>query len=198
MLSNYCIFDIWNNVCEKVVYALFVVNCFQIIVSLTSETTCDFYYQRCFKLWIAFKLLYLWHLKQREDTIYTLTHVVNCFQIIVSLTSETTWWYGTLKLVSLWIAFKLLYLWHLKQLSSNIIKRLVGCELLSNYCIFDIWNNKSKELNKKDIVVNCFQIIVSLTSETTSFVLKFPINRCELLSNYCIFDIWNNIHDFFY
>ena len=173
-------------------------NCFQIIVSLTSETTRRYHlhFDACCELLSNYCIFDIWN----NLVIWNpqISFVVNCFQIIVSLTSETTKQQHYKETCWLWIAFKLLYLWHLKQQIERIEQKRHCCELLSNYCIFDIWNNKSKELNKKDIVVNCFQIIVSLTSETTSFVLKFPINRCELLSNYCIFDIWNNIHDFFY
>ncbi len=44
----------------------------------------------------------------------------------------------------------------------------MGCELLSNYCIFDIIDNNIDDATYTNGVVNCFQIIVSLTLLTTS------------------------------
>ena len=65
-------------------------NCFQIFVSLTSKTTSAFGNNQTSKLWIAFKFLYLWLLKQQLMLENTGGVVVNCFQIFVSLTSKTT------------------------------------------------------------------------------------------------------------
>ena len=144
-------------------------------------------------MWIAFKLLYLWHHRQPAraevevnlrcellsnycifditDNLFTLPAkrklVVNCFQIIVSLTSQTTPKIKTLLSQMLWIAFKLLYLWHHRQLLTPTEIAVWSCELLSNYCIFDITDNSGQFVSMSSSVVNCFQIIVSLTSQTT-------------------------------
>ena len=93
-------------------------------------------------------------------------HVVNCFQIIVSLILQTT--------------------------ELNMQQALAGCELLSNYCIFDIADNAYLENQNTTNVVNCFQIIVSLILQTTLKKNKNIKQCCELLSNYCIFDIADN------
>ena len=95
-----------------------------------------------------------------------LSEVVNCFQIIVSLTLLTT------------------------VTPAYTLK--VRCELLSNYCIFDIIDNHLVLRLSEDRVVNCFQIIVSLTLLTTFSQLRIFLIGCELLSNYCIFDIIDN------
>ena len=44
---------------------------------------------------------------------------------------------------------------------------IMCCELLSNYCIFDIIDNSLVWQTPLLLVVNCFQIIVSLTLLTT-------------------------------
>ena len=163
MLSNYCIFDIIDNL--RI-----------------------WKYNRV-KLWIAFKLLYLWHYWQPNANLYKrivccellsnycifdiidnnhmwpipIRTVVNCFQIIVSLTLLTTNPRYENMAITLWIAFKLLYLWHYWQQWWIMKKMFSGCELLSNYCIFDIIDNDGYYRICDDCVVNCFQIIVSLT-----------------------------------
>ncbi len=68
----------------------------------------------------------------------------------------------------------------------------MSCELLSNYCIFDIIDNTTLCYSFIVPVVNCFQIIVSLTLLTTQRLPCWVWRRCELLSNYCIFDIIDN------
>ena len=192
LLSDYCIFDITDNWDIFVTLRKRVVNCFQIIVSLTSQTTTPINIESTQLLWIAFRLLYLWHHRQRGMTNWMRTYccellsdycifditdnsyrrkrtgkeVVNCFQIIVSLTSQTTSKNNISFRVELWIAFRLLYLWHHRQ--------------------------RKKGRSLWILVVNCFQIIVSLTSQTTVNIYRATALRCELLSDYCIFDITDN------
>ena len=115
LLSKNCIFDILNSPKKKNGMILFVVNCFQKIVSLTSWTVSKLFPMQCSLLWIAFKKLYLWHLEQycvsrhslfkccellSKNCIFDILNsvfaavihsvlVVNCFQKIVSLTSWT-------------------------------------------------------------------------------------------------------------
>ena len=142
LLSNYCIFDIIDNLLQASLMPTQVVNCFQIIVSLTLLTTRGSFPRNPLQLWIAFKLLYLWHYWQL--TVFNIGLQICCellsnyciFDIIdnysISATAEGV----------LWIAFKLLYLWHYWQ-PSNVRNLLPE-------------------------VVNCFQIIVSLTLLTTA------------------------------
>jgi len=143
---------------------------------------------------------------------------VNCFQKIVSLIFWTTPLATTSKLLSLWIAFKKLYLWYSEQRKSKRWKRVWSCELLSKNCIFDILNNSTSIPKSVLAVVNCFQKIVSLIfwttfnyefssplllwiafkklylwySEQQQFERCFFHDCCELLSKNCIFDILNN------
>ena len=144
-----------------------VVNCFQIIVSLTSDTTKGDKRVLLVWLWIAFKLLYLWHLTQL--IVHSFLFPI-CCELLSNYCIFDIWHnllIGLMMMYMLWIAFKLLYLWHLTQPQSNTLQLLTGCELLSNYCIFDIWHNPSSHFALQQCVVNCFQIIVSLTSDTT-------------------------------
>ncbi len=67
------------------------------------------------------------------------------------------------------------------------------CELLSKVGIFDIRNNKMVKENLEDMVVNCFQKLVSLIFGTTCFGRQWACCCCELLSKVGIFDIRNNI-----
>ena len=117
-------------------------NCFRIIVSLTSQTT---------EIWLlktsnCCELLSNYCIFDITDNPFggrgTPKGVVNCFRIIVSLTSQTT--------------------------QARTPTRVVSCELLSNYCIFDITDNQSIYGLLHPVVVNCFRIIVSLTSQTTN------------------------------
>ena len=125
-------------------------------------------------LWIAFKKLYLWYSEQlkffhcfyvfscellSKNCIFDILNnkatdekreqeVVNCFQKIVSLIFWTTKW--------------------------SAASLIASCELLSKNCIFDILNNIHQRVNKYDIVVNCFQKIVSLIFWTTSPCATYP------------------------
>ncbi len=142
-------------------------NCFQIIIFVTSETTRRGNRHRQDELWIAFKLLSLWRQKQRDFmpptcaiccellSNYYLCDVrnntkpcsgawylvVNCFQIIIFVTSETTHFGQRYYLFKLWIAFKLLSLWRQKQRKAEFLRRSRSCELLSNYYLCDVRNN---------------------------------------------------------
>ena len=118
--------------------------------------------------------------------------VVNCFQKFVSLIFWTTM--KTIKnmTMSLWIAFKSLYLWYSEQQPAFKIKDIIGCELLSKVCIFDILNNNTATADPTKPVVNCFQKFVSLIFWTTFTFRRLKRNSCELLSKVCIFDILNN------
>ena len=143
-------------------------------------------------LWFAFKKLYLCSDEQQLKNNIMKSTVVICFQKIVSLFWRTTKNYYYKVRQKLWFAFKKLY-------------------LCSDEQPFDI------ELNA-DVVVICFQKIVSLFWRTTSaglgkqylelwFAFKklylcsdeqhHCCNRivafgCDLLSKNCIFVLTNN------
>ena len=167
LLSNYYLCDVRNNRLRGSYPTVCVVNCFQIIIFVTSETTPRLQFKYRHLLWIAFKLLSLWRQKQlicnseklaaccellsnyylcdvRNNFGYFARCafcVVNCFQIIIFVTSETTSEYSPITLPLLWIAFKLLSLWRQKQPSLLVGAVSVCCELLSNYYLCDVRNN---------------------------------------------------------
>ena len=151
-------------------------------------------------MWIAFKSLYLWYSRQRENTptinnlgcellskVYifdirdnsdeykeTQRIVVNCFQKFISLIFETTCQTLSFAMFLLWIAFKSLYLWYSRQLLRFNTHPPIGCELLSKVYIFDIRDNCTIVLNLLASVVNCFQKFISLIFETTLTYKETP------------------------
>ena len=169
-------------------------------------------------LWIAFKLLSLWRQKQRGEEgerndrrcellsnyylcdvrsnkfrfIMKTRPVVNCFQIIIFVTSEATSSNKSRQPTMLWIAFKLLSLWRQKQLPCDIWFKSMCCELLSNYYLCDVRSNTIAAKARLNWVVNCFQIIIFVTSEATYFATSQNAIGCELLSNYYLCDVRSN------
>ena len=93
--------------------------------------------------------------------------VVNCFQNLVSLIRQTTFF------------------------TTELYK--VCCELLSKLSIFDTTNNDVFAECNKPTVVNCFQNLVSLIRQTTPLVGTDASISCELLSKLSIFDTTNNL-----
>ena len=65
-----------------------------------------------------------------------------------------------------------------------MVKRWIGCELLSNHYLC-AKKNSCKEINlKKQSVVNCFQIIIFVLRRTAApFTIDIGFS-CELLSNH--------------
>ena len=122
----------------------------------------------------------------------------------------------------LWIAFKFYYLRDEEQLMNRFHWIVNGCELLSNFIIFGMKNNVDDKGAKSDLVVNCFQILLSSGWRTTiswccqtrpqlwiafkfyylrdeeQLLSKILINFecCELLSNFIIFGMKNNLQRF--
>ena len=118
----------------------------------------------------------------------------------------------------LWIAFRIQYLWYQQQQVQRLQYMPDSCELLSEFSIFDTNNNFVVFNRDNFVVVNCFQNSVSLIPTTTGNVLKRrwrqlwiafriqylwyqqqPVSlkrqrylRCELLSEFSIFDTNNN------
>ena len=144
---------------------------------------------------------------------------MNCFQNSVSLIPITTGFRTKRMLKKLWIAFRIQYLWYQQQPYFELSESWTGCELLSEFSIFDTNNNMEEIRTAPEYVVNCFQNSVSLIPTTTSFSFKtssgvlwiaFRIQYlwyqqqptgtlteeplcCELLSEFSIFDTNNNI-----
>ena len=138
---------------------------------------------------------------------------MNCFQKLLSSWHDTTVLDGCLFLIQLWIAFKNYYLRDTTQPTCIFFILISGCELLSKIIIFVTRHNLSLKCSDIDMVVNCFQKLLSSWHDTTlrtkmrrSFGLWIafknyylrdttqrvgckcqPVIRCELLSKIIIF-----------
>ena len=147
-------------------------NCFQKFISLIFETT---FIQRNIRRWSC-ELLSKVYIFDIRDNVFSkcfkATWVVNCFQKFISLIFETTADSAEPKSIQLWIAFKSLYLWYSRQLTSTYYKLFNRCELLSKVYIFDIRDNQSKAGAIQKTVVNCFQKFISLIFETTLNIIE--------------------------
>ena len=194
-------------------------NCFQIIIFVTSETTMGVWVIHNIKLWIAFKLLSLWRQKQqhhRETALKLRCELLSNYYLCDVRNNVCA---NSVVVAMLWIAFKLLSLWRQKQQDTFKGLTRYGCELLSNYYLCDVRNNNAEIEKQVNGVVNCFQIIIFVTSETTlvnkllvmkSLWIAFKLLSlwrqkqqiclkllgsicCELLSNYYLCDVRNNV-----
>ena len=118
---------------------------------------------------------------------------MNCFQIIIFVSPETTCPGSTKGIPALWIAFKLLFLCRQKQQNSLFLAQYESCELLSNYYFCVARNNVASNDCSEPPVVNCFQIIIFVSPETTPERYWYQHQSCELLSNYYFCVARNNI-----
>ena len=144
--------------------------------------------------------------------------VVNCFQKLLSSWRGTTSVFLWLYLHKLWIAFKNYYLRDEEQPCDCWPTLRNCCELLSKIIIFVTRNNTSDQTLRLNLVVNCFQKLLSSWRGTTftdpnAFVVMLWIafknyylrdeeqlwrriwnhrNGCELLSKIIIFVTRNN------
>ncbi len=92
-------------------------------------------------LWIGFKILYLCGLKQSNNLIL---RVLGCCELVSKFCIFVVWNSSSCSMntsILLWIGFKILYLCGLKQLHfwKNMFQ--LGCELVSKFCIFVVWNS---------------------------------------------------------
>ena len=141
LLSEFSIFDTNNNRDHYSTIHPTVVNCFQNSVSLIPTTTFYFNVDLVFLLWIAFRIQYLWYQQQLSNNgllilrccellsefsifdtnnnchtiLQNIQAVVNCFQNSVSLIPTTTNYYCHHLPQTLWIAFRIQYLWYQQQ-----------------------------------------------------------------------------------
>ena len=194
LLSEFSIFDTNNNYVIVQHINAVVVNCFQNSVSLIPTTTTGWENSICDRLWIAFRIQYLWYQQQQicctwsndwccellsEFSIFDTNNnkcngcsicqiVVNCFQNSVSLIPTTTSLFSTGTTLSLWIAFRIQYLWYQQQPETSSKEGDGSCELLSEFSIFDTNNNLFRWSASDTYVVNCFQNSVSLIPTTTN------------------------------
>ena len=156
----------------------------------------------------------------RRSRITAARRVVNCFQKLLS-----SWWRTTqIDCIhinhQLWIAFKNYYLRDEGQLFFLHSRFQEGCELLSKIIIFVMKDNYNEEKSTVNIVVNCFQKLLSswwrttnleiaqlieelwiafknyyLRDEGQQLVLKYTNEiSCELLSKIIIFVMKDNYY----
>ena len=118
LLSKICIFDIGNSYQYFDIHLLYVVNCFQKFVSLTSETAAEITNREACSCELLSKICIF-------DIGNSGAYMIHAFR-------------------QLWIAFKNLYLWHRKQPGLLDCWTAGRCELLSKICIFDIGNSRKQ------------------------------------------------------
>ena len=134
-----------------------VVNCFQICIFVSDNTTmrCVRMYARL--LWIAFKFVSLYQIIQHWWVHTPRWRVVNCFQICIFVSDNTTLYSMQATRFKLWIAFKFVSLYQIIQPEP----------------FHRTWI----------IVVNCFQICIFVSDNTTKLFCWEFLDSCELLSN---------------
>ena len=192
LLSEFSIFDTNNNELLNHYLDGSVVNCFQNSVSLIPTTTS----RRPSLHWNSCELLSefsIFDTNNNHNFVKKLQEqVVNCFQNSVSLIPTTTDWLNIQDVNRLWIAFRIQYLWYQQQPPNSGNTLCFSCELLSEFSIFDTNNNVALMFVNVLLVVNCFQNSVSLIPTTTNYSRLNSEFRCELLSEFSIFDTNNN------
>ena len=188
-----------------------VVNCFQKLLSSWHDTTWRQWKQRAKRLWIAFKNYYLRDTTQhftnalptptccellskiiifvtRHNNINlrsNTAHVVNCFQKLLSSWHDTTGMKLNTRCLGLWIAFKNYYLRDTTQLPRCFKLCITRCELLSKIIIFVTRHNVYTIIANPEVVVNCFQKLLSSWHDTTftrsSLTRKLVVNCFQKL-----------------
>ena len=193
LLSKIIIFETKNNSLVQEPPSLYVVNCFQKLLSSRRRTTNKISNSVRTELWIAFKNYYLRDEEQQialilimhlscellskiiifetknnlERDFYNVSCVVNCFQKLLSSRRRTTYFEHKTIVVPLWIAFKNYYLRDEEQQAAKFAEVAARCELLSKIIIFETKNNRENLIRKIGIVVNCFQKLLSSRRRTT-------------------------------
>ena len=117
---------------------------------------------------------------------------MNCFQKLLSSWRGTTIAFRSHILLPLWIAFKNYYLRDEEQPPNPKATDAGSCELLSKIIIFVTRNNFEFEYDNYELVVNCFQKLLSSWRGTTPLTILVVSIRCELLSKIIIFVTRNN------
>ena len=117
-------------------------NCFQICIFVSDNTTLSIMYLVVVLLWIAFKFVSLYRIIQPVSIVENSSRVVNCFQICIFVSDNTTGHYKGTPGKWLWIAFKFVSLYRIIQ---------------HGRCLHDT-----------PLVVNCFQICIFVSDNTTN------------------------------
>ena len=122
----------WKQLFLTHIFESYVVICFQISIFEPLETAKRIKRIQGNWLWFAFKLVSLNHWKQLRSSLVLTRVVVICFQISIFEPLETAINSLSVRIYSLWFAFKLVSLNHWKQRLSRNKIRLNCCDLLSN------------------------------------------------------------------
>ena len=113
-------------------HVLCVVNCFQICIFVSDNTTIKPFTACWESLWIAFKFVSLYRIIQPCKIYNIFCKVVNCFQICIFVSDNTTTKSPFMRAKMLWIAFKFVSLYRIIQPCLISKKTGKSCELLSN------------------------------------------------------------------
>ena len=109
---------------------------------------------------------------------------MNCFQIIIFVSPETTASRDSSPSRLLWIAFKLLFLCRQKQRINLKTVKSQCCELLSNYYFCVARNNPIGKHNTCHMLWIAFKLLFLYRQKQQRDPVKRMDYRCELLSNY--------------
>ena len=244
LLSNLYLCIGWHSSISVMPVSFRVVNCFQICIFVSDDTAREPRSCEWTPLWIAFKFVSLYRMTQPGilicmsydccellSNLYLcigwhsyLLHsalpalVVNCFQICIFVSDDTAHITKINCIFKLWIAFKFVSLYRMTQHLHASLRRLVGCELLSNLYLCIGWHSLSSLIAMSLQVVNCFQICIFVSDDTAyglqgintdklwiafKFVSLYrmtqpawepehAINCCELLSNLYLCIGWHS------
>ena len=170
MVSKFCIFVVWNS--RRGIREEYPIRC-----ELVSK----------------FCIFVVWNSIALFDP--EMSQVVNWFQNFVSLWSETVNGIWRIWGCLLWIGFKILYLCGLKQSSTLKLNIWTGCELVSKFCIFVVWNSVAKTTGEISMLWIGFKILYLCGLKQSELLLNFYTDGCELVSKFCIFVVWNSLQN---
>ena len=128
-------------------------NCFQISIFVPLRTAKLKRDLLCPKLWIAFKLVSLFHYEQLYRIIQYISNVVNCFQISIFVPLRTAQIPFEKSLRPLWIAFKLVSLFHYEQLAMEKERRWI--KLWIAFKLVSLFHYEQHIITKSYIFCSC-------------------------------------------
>ena len=168
LLSKIIIFVTRHNQCLANLQGRWVVNCFQKLLSSWHDTTSIIKARNLCQLWIAFKNYYL---RDTTQPLMKTSHPhLGCellSKIIIFVTRHNRVIISMVQTLVVNCFQKLLSSWHdttVLQLKGQTIR----CELLSKIIIFVTRHNWTGLLPELQIVVNCFQKLLSSWHDTTN------------------------------
>ena len=143
-------------------------------------------------MWIGFKILYLCDLKQSALPNGRFGHsceLVSKFCIFVIWNSKGVFLTDTAVVVNWFQNF--VSLWS-ETVYFSTGDHASGCELVSKFCIFVIWNSIDNDKVPKDWLWIGFKILYLCDLKQCRWLTNHSSFCCELVSKFCIFVIWNS------